>query len=131
MNTKSTAFSWKTEPVRSRLEAWRQARQRGERIPEDLWQAMGQLACEFGVGRVARVLGVGYHALQERAREPGEPAESSQAVFVELPLPGTVPQSDCVVELEDGRGAKMTLRLGPGSGSQVLSIVQAFWSKAL
>lgn len=90
---------------------------------------MGELACAFGVGRVAGTLGVGYHALKERARGPGQPAESSNAVFVELPLSGAVPQSDCVVELEDGRGAKMTLRLGLGSGTQVLSIVQAFWGR--
>lgn len=129
MNSKAEGLVSKIEPVRSQLEAWRRTRKRGERIPEDLWQAMGELARVFGVGHVARVLGVGYHALKERARGPGQPAKLSDAVFVELPLSGAVPQSDCVVELEDGRGAKMTLRLGLGSGTQVLSIVQAFWGR--
>ena len=129
MNSKSEELISKIEPVRSQLEAWRGMRKKGERIPEHLWQAMVELARGFGVGRVARVLGVGYYALKERAREPGQPAESSHPVFVELPLSGPVPQSECVVELEDGRGAKMTLRLGLGSGTQVLSIVQAFWGR--
>ncbi len=119
------------EPVRSQLEAWRRTRKKGEHIPEDLWQAMGELARSFGVGRVSGALGVGYHALKERARglEQSVGAGNNSAVFVELPMPGAVPQSDCVVELEDGRGAKMTLRLGLGSGTQVLSIVQAFWGR--
>ncbi len=117
------------EPVRSQLEAWRGTRKKGERIPEHLWQAMGELARDLGVGRVAEVLGVGYHALKERAVGPGRPVEASDAVFVELPLSSAISQSECVVELEDGRGAKMTLRLGMGSGAQVLSIVQAFWGR--
>ena len=129
MNSKPKELESEIEPVRSQMEAWRRSRKRGERIPEQLWQAMGELARGFGVGRVARVMGVGYHALKERARGPGQPPESSNAVFVELPLSGAVPQSDCLVELEDGRGAKMTLRLGSGSGTQVLSIVQAFWGR--
>lgn len=129
MNSKSEGLVSKIEAVRSELEAWRRTRKKGERIPEHFWQAMGELARGFGVGRVARVLGVGYHALKERTRGPGEPAESSHPVFVELPLSGAVPQSECVVELEDGRGAKMILRLGLGSGTQVLSIVQAFWDR--
>ena len=129
MNSKSKELESKIEPVRSQLEAWRRSRKKGERIPEPLWQAMGELARAFGVGRMARVLGVGYHALKERAGGPGRPVETSAAVFVELPLSGAGPQSECVVELEDGRGAKMTLRLGLGSETQVLSMVQAFWGR--
>jgi len=129
MNSKSRELESKIEPVRSQLEAWRRSRKKGERIPEHLWDAMGELARVFGVGRVSGALGVGYHALKERARGPGQPGAASQAVFVELPLSGAVPQSECVVELEDGRGAKMTLRLGVGSGTQVLSMVEAFWGR--
>jgi hypothetical protein len=131
MKTKCRPFLSNLEPVRSEVEAWRRSRKKGERIPEQLWQAMGELARAFGVGRVSRVLGVGYHALKERARGPAHAAESrnNSAVFVELPMPGAVPRSDCVVELEDGRGAKMTLRLGSDSGTQMLSIVQAFWGR--
>jgi hypothetical protein len=132
MKTKSAAFVSEVEPVRSQLETWRRSRKRGEHIPETLWQAMGELARGYGVGRVSRALGVGYHALKERARGPEQSAAdcgNNSAVFVELPTPGAAPRSDWVVELEDGRGAKMTLRLGSGSGTEVLSLVQAFWSR--
>jgi hypothetical protein len=125
------------EPVRCQLEVWRQTRKRREHIPESLWQAMSELARGFGVGRVCRALGVGYHALKERVEDSGKPnrSGSDQVAFVELPMsipmPAPTPtrQSECLVELEDGLGAKMTLRLAPGSGTEVLALVQAFWRK--
>ena len=137
IDSKSEAFSSKVELVRCQLQGWRQTRKHREHIPESLWQAMSELARGFGVGRVCRALGVGYHALKERVQDSGKPNRSSndQAAFVELPNPMRMPTvtptrpSECLVELEDGLGAKMTLRLAPGSGTEVLALVQAFWRK--
>ena len=131
MNTKSTPFQSEVEPLRCQLETWRQTRKPGEHIPESLWEAAAKLAGAFGVGRVSRALGVGYYALKERARDGGQPSGSGQqaAAFIELPLPTAIARSDYLVELEDGRGAKMTLRLAPGSTSEVLALAQAFWRR--
>jgi hypothetical protein len=137
IHSKSEAFLSKVEPVRCQLQEWRRTRKHRERIPEGLWQAMSELARGFGVGRVCRALGVGYHALKERVEDSGKPNRSrnDQVAFVELPMPMPAPtptpprQSQCLVELEDGLGAKMTLRLAPGSGTEVLALVQAFWRK--
>jgi hypothetical protein len=131
MNTESPPFQSEVEPLRCQLEAWRQARKHGEHIPESLWEAAAKLAGAFGVGRVSRALGVGYYALKERAQDGGQLSRSGHqaAAFIELPLPTPIPRSDHLVELEDGRGAKMTLRLAPGSGSEVLALAQAFWRR--
>ena len=131
MSTESKPFSSSVEPLRGQLDAWRQSRARGERIPESLWQAAAELARAFGVGRVARALGVGYHPLKEWAQAPREPGRSAEkaAAFIELPMAAPMHRSEWLVELEDGRGAKMTLRLGPGSGSDVLALAQAFWRR--
>jgi hypothetical protein len=133
IHSKSEAFLSKVEPVRCQLQGWRRTRKHREHIPESLWQAMSELARGFGVGRVCRALGVGYHALKERVQDSGKPNRSSndQAAFVELPMPTTTltRQRECLVELEDGLGAKMTLRLAPGSGTEVLVLVHAFWRK--
>ena len=131
MNTQSTAFTSEVEPLRCQFEAWRQTRKQGEHIPESLWERAAKLAGVFGVGRVSRALGVGYHALKERAQDGCRPSRSGDqpASFVELPLPTPIPRSDYVVELEDGLGAKMTLRLAPGSGGEVLALAQAFWRR--
>ena len=133
MNTECTPFQSDVEPLRCQFEAWRQTRKRGERIPESLWQAAAKLAGAFGAGRVSRVLGVGYYALQERARQGRQPScpGNSTAAFIELPMPAPalMAGNQCLIELEDGRGAKMTLRLAPGSDRQVLALAQAFWRR--
>jgi len=139
IHSKSEAFLSTVEPVRCQLEVWRRTRKHREHIPEGLWQSMSELARGFGVGRVCRALGVGYHALKERVQDSGKPNRSrnDQAAFVEVPMPMLMPtatptptrQSECLVELEDGLGAKMTLRLAPGSGTEVLALVQAFWRR--
>jgi len=132
MNTESIPFRSEVEPLRCQFEAWRQTRKHGERIPESLWEAATKLAGVAGVGRVSRALGVGYYALKERAHDGRRSSRSGHqaAAFIELPLPTTpTPHSEYLVELEDGHGAKMTLRLAPGSGSEVLALVQAFWRR--
>jgi hypothetical protein len=74
---------------------------------------------------------MGYHALKERAQASRHRGRSCSqpAAFIELPVPTSTARIDYVVELEDGRGAKMTLRLAPGSGSEVLALAQAFWRR--
>jgi hypothetical protein len=131
MNTESTPFRSEVEPLRCQFEAWRRTRKHGEHIPESLWEAAAKLAGAFGVGRVSRVLGVGYYALKERAQDGCQPNRSGHeaAAFIELPLSAPIPRSDYGVEWEDGRGAKMTLRLAPGSGSEVLALAQVFWRR--
>jgi hypothetical protein len=131
MNTQSTPFRSEVEPLRCQFEAWRQTRKHGESIPESLWEAAAKLAVAFGVGRVSRALGVGYYALKERAQDGCQLSRSGHqpAAFIELPLPTPTARIDYLVELEDGRGAKMTLRLAPGSGSEVLALAQAFWRR--
>jgi hypothetical protein len=132
MNTESTPFRGEVEPLRCQLETWRQTRKHGEHIPESLWEAAAKLAGAFGVSPVARALGVGYYALKERARacRLGSRSDNKPAAFIELPQPATpIARSDYLVEWEDGRGAKMTLRLAPGSGSEVLALAQAFWRR--
>jgi hypothetical protein len=124
-----TPFLSKVEPLRSDFERWRQNRKRGEHIPESLWEAAAKLAVTFGVGRVSRALGVGYYALKERSQDGCQPSRNQAAAFIELPLPTPTARIDYLVELEDGRGAKMTLRLAPGSGNEVLALAQAFWRR--
>jgi len=131
MKTQSTQFSSKVEPLRCQWEAWSQNRKQGEHIPENLWDATVELAAQFGVGRLCRALGVGYHALKERAQacRDRSRSENKPAAFIELPVPAPTARIDYLVELEDGRGAKMTVRLAPGSGSEVLALAQAFWRR--
>jgi hypothetical protein len=46
---------------------------------------------------------------------------------VELPALTPIRRSEQVVELEDGAGRKMVLKVCGGSLSEIVPLVQAFW----
>ena len=132
MTTKSKQFSFEIEPVRRQLEAWRRTRQPRERIPEPLWSAMTKLARTYGVSPVSAALRVEYYALKDRVA--GSPkvtsvSASSLPTFVELKPPPISQPTGCRVEVEDGSGNKMTLRLDSGVGLDAIAMIQAFWSR--
>jgi len=116
----------RVQPV---LAAWRQRRRHREAIPEKLWRLIVPLAQSHGVSPVARALRLNYSALRQRTlagNAPGLAGNPSNG-FVEVavpPWPGGAPGS---IELEDGRGAKMTVRLACGEAATVLAVAQGLW----
>jgi hypothetical protein len=95
---------------------------------------MGRLARVHGLSAVSRVLRVQYYGLRKQLTDCPKPAATKRvgkrtepAAFVELKLPAAV-TSEYLIELED-RGAKMTMRLPAGNGSDPLAIIQAFWRR--
>jgi hypothetical protein len=115
--------------VQPALAAWRQQRRHREAIPETLWRLIVPLAQAHGVSPVARGLRLNYTALKQRtcAGELRPPVSDPLGGFVEVPLvtpPGTAPW---IIELEDGRGAKLTLRVARGELSTALTLAQGLW----
>lgn len=117
-------------PVRRALEAWRKTRKHRQPIPESLWTQMAALARAHGVSPVSQALRLDYYHLKRRATEASERQPSGAPGFVELKFPPSAPGAGfCVVELEDGRGRKLTLRWGAAPGPEFLGVVQAFWGQ--
>jgi hypothetical protein len=94
---------------------------------------MAALARRYGLSPVARALRVNYVALGRHTavgpiREPGE-SHAPAAEFVEVPMNGWVPapSGQWVMELEDRRGFKLTLRLAPGESTAALALAQGLW----
>ncbi len=52
--------------VRASLERWREQRRRGERIPDDLWDAAAKLGESEGVSKTSQVLRLDYYDLKSR-----------------------------------------------------------------
>lgn len=133
MGRRKRALPAQVEAVRDRLEAWRRSRRSlRERIPERLWQSAARLARTHGVHPIARALRLNYDHLKRRVGEGRETAEAGQAsepAFVELDLGQPRSEAHCVVELEDRRGAKMTIRLEGASQVDVVGLAGAFWRK--
>ena len=121
------------ERVQSHFELWRKTRKRGSRIPETLWAAAVEVACEQGVHRIARALRLDYYSLKERLPAiAGQPRRSpNKATFVEL-LPAEANRfSVCTIEMENAQGGKIKMHL-PGLGSSDLeALSNSFWKVGL
>ena len=94
---------------------------------------MAPVARTDGLSRVAQALGVNYTALQchvvPRGVGPAGPAGPAAAGFVEVPGPAWSPAPQWVLELEDRRGTKLTLRLAAGDRAAALALAQGLWGQ--
>ena len=115
--------------VQPALAAWRQRRRHREAIPEELWRLIVPLARAHGVSPVAQALGLNYTTLKERTlpRETVAPATHRPGGFLEVPVVGWPAAADCSLELADGQGTKLTLRLAGSEPSTVLTLAQELW----
>lgn len=112
--------------VRRQVERWRRTRPRSGRMPEELWELAVGLAGVHGVNPIARALGLDYYSLKKRLVAAGESSQSSPA-FVELDVASAGSSTECVLEFEERRGSKLTVRL---RGSvDVAAILESFWKR--
>jgi hypothetical protein len=123
------AWSGTIEGVRRRLNAWRRGRSRG-RIPEVLWKAVIDLARTKGVNPVAEALRVDEGRLERRleasrSRTPERTGSVSPA-FVEIDLPNGTSE-ECVIELQDEAGARLTVRVPRADPEHVAIVARALW----
>jgi hypothetical protein len=125
------AFAAAIARVQPALAAWRQQRKHREPVPKALWRAMAALARAYGVCPVAQALSVNYTALKRHVAASPLPQAGGTgplpAGFVEVPVTAWPSAPRWVIELEDGGGCKLTLRLAPGDGSAALALAQGLW----
>ncbi|HEX9640405.1 MAG TPA: hypothetical protein VGB13_03745 [Candidatus Krumholzibacteria bacterium] len=126
--------------VRRQFERWRKNRPRGTRIPEDLWRAAAEAGCEAGVSKTAQVLHLDFYELRERTnsvlRKRGtawqtRPVQEAlpEGGFFELAL-GAPPNSECVLEMEDPRGARLRMELKGATPAHLETLARTIWSLA-
>lgn len=113
------------EKAQLQFEAWRRERQRGQRIPESLWLTAVELAKQHGVWPTARALNLDHGRLKRRVRNGEE--DMNRGAFVEV-IAGGAMLCGCIVEMEDGRGARMRVEL-KGGAVDVTALSRAFWSE--
>ena len=121
----------RVEVVRRRFEQWRRSPDRGRRIPDELWQAAADLAERQGVHRTGLALGLNAQALRERVAAAGSRAAfgSPGAVkFVEVAATEAPRDfgAEWILELEDGRGAKLRVRAGAWAAPDLAALTRAF-----
>lgn len=117
--------------ARRQFERWRATRKRGTRIPERLWRAAAAAGREHGVSKTGQVLGLDYYALKKRvesASEEGPMVEPpSEIKFFELPLGVASGRPECVVEYDDGQGARLRVELQGAALAELETVARALW----
>jgi hypothetical protein len=121
------------EPLRQQLETWRKNKTGNELTPETFWAGAVELAKLYGVSPVQKILRIDYRGLERRAlgiRKPAGKVRADQPTparsFIELPsLPAR--RAEHLVELEDGTGRKLSLKVAAGHLAEVLPLAHAFW----
>ena len=118
--------------AQSQFERWRRRRSRGTRIPAALWDAAAKAARKYGVSKVAGTLRLDYYKLKERLESAPEfsgPEPGDGGGFLEVPL-YAAPTAECVLELEDGEGARLRVALQGVSPAELEPLARALWSLA-
>jgi len=120
--------------VGRQFDRWRQSRRRGSRIPEALWRAAAEAGRAHGVSKTSQALGLDYYGLKKRVEPPPEerPAikPSSEIKFLEIPLSVSPGRPECVVEFEDGQGARLRVELHGAALAELETVARALWSLA-
>jgi len=119
------------EPLKEKIGQWRQTRTVNEHMPEALWAPAAELARRYGVAAVQGILRVDYRGLKRRALGlPSAPSapKAAAARFMELaPLALGGRRAEHTVELEDGAGRRLTVKVAGGNLAEVLPLLRAFW----
>ncbi len=101
-------------------------------MPATLWDEAVSLARTEGTYAIARALRVDYGSLARRvaeARGGGDGRASSGRAFLQLdgaPFLGTLAPAGPVVEMSDGDGVRLVIRLGTSGPLDVAELVQRF-----
>lgn len=116
--------------VKERIEAWRNSRTTRRPMPEELWAAAANLSKQYSIHQIVKALRLNYSALRQRVHPDDPPGGKKQLpAFIELGIGKAPSMSECIVEMEDGRGGKMRMRFYGKTDFDLLELGKAFWSK--
>jgi len=129
-----TRVSSELNKVKSAFEAWRSTKTKGSRIPKDLWKQAIALYPKYSVGKIATTLSLSYTDLKKRVENKiGEHSSfinDSVPAFIEFDFSSACsPMSECVVEMEDGSGAKMRMCFRGKTDFDLLELGKSFWMR--
>ena len=119
------------DELAGQIERWRQTRKRRRPMPEPLWQAAASLSKKLSIQQVSKALGLNYGALKKRVYPQDQPVNKPKpATFIELGFEQQVtPIAECIVLMQDGCGAKMTMHFVGKTDVDLLALGKAFWTK--
>jgi len=101
-------------------------------MPAELWTRAVELARTRGTYPIARAVHVDYASLARRVAETNgvRASDERNGGFVEL-RGADLLGGDTMVEVSDGDGTRMTIRIGAGGALDVTALINAFrrWAR--
>jgi len=116
------------EQLQRRFEEYRNLRPSRGRLPPALWK---EVAMRYGLNPTAQALRLDYNGLKKRMAATPGPAKPRKQVrsapeFVELIAPTAGVSTDCHVEVESERGAKLRLELKGIATAELAGLIRGF-----
>jgi hypothetical protein len=117
------------EQLKRRFEEFRSRRTSRGRLPQALWTEAGEAAKRYGVNPIAQALRLDYNRLKKQISAKTDPAKRKKRTspgpeFVELIAPAPGATTDCHIEVESSRGAKVHIELKGIATSALASLIQ-------
>ena len=126
----SARLSPALESARARFKSWRTSKDRGHRIPDELWDLAISLVGEFTAYRVAKSLGLDFSALKKRlekrssSRSPSKKPDATTPAFREHSASSTLAPLQSVVEIESASGTKIRVQLSGADSSALANFLR-------
>ena len=123
--------------VQQQFEEWRKTRQKRERIPEKLWKSAVKLSKTYSISRISKSLRLNYTSLKNRIVENDEDSIAKERLIEKVPAPAFIELDfdrpafvpECIVEMEDGCGARMRMCFKGETNFDLLELGKSFWRK--
>jgi hypothetical protein len=130
---KSEELESNLEPLRNRLESWREScNQKRRRIPEELWSDLVEAASKYGVAVVSKRLRVDYSSLKSRLEEafPAVKSVDKAAKFIEISPPLARKSCANAIELQKSGGSKIRIEFEGALSKELSSLSERLWRAA-
>jgi hypothetical protein len=128
---KHAAPSQTLSQVKEQFKTWRKTRKSPRPIPENLWTAAVSLTAKHSISQIAKELVLDYSTLKNRAaiKKKDAAVSANPPDFIEVNLEPPATAAECIVEMQDLRGAKMRMHFRGKTDFDLLQLAKAFWSK--
>ena len=116
--------------VKEQFTAWRRTRKSLHPIPPHLVEAALSLSNNHSTRQISEELLIDYEDLTRVGpKKKKETKKVRPPTFIELEYESPAALSECVVEMEDGSGAKMRMHFRGKTDFDLLELGKAFWGK--
>jgi hypothetical protein len=116
------------EQLKRRFEEFRSSRTSHGRLPQRLWEEAAEAAKRHGLNPIAQALHLDYNRLKKHMAAQAAPVQQKKErnrgpEFVELMGPAPAATTDCQIEVESSRGAKVRIELKGMATRELASLI--------